>query len=29
MMSHLGLEPPYLDEIQKGTKYLVRAVHRF
>lgn len=28
-MSHLGLEPPYLNEIQKGTKYLVRAVHRF
>lgn len=28
-MSHLGLEPPYLVEISKNTKYLVRAVHRF
>ena len=29
LTSHLDLQPPYLVEIPKSSKFLVRAVHRF
>lgn len=27
--THMGIEPPYVIEIPKYNKFLVRAVHKF